>query len=384
MTEEFTRFATNFAGLLSSQPPPAMRYQPTLASALGQTAGRLGTSRHDNFLPFPNRFVVPFFQFSDALNRPSFPIQLPIGRALPVDTRDSTGWLSQWHTLATVLITRVSENFRDIHSSLTTILQRLSNPGVQEPLQLTILGDGRRLVPVPMIRDGLTSQPQVLPPSLRLQNITTENRPRHQSAINSWAQPLAAVSVKLAQPTTTAQPHFLIPTPEARSPAASLADNLTAQPTAARQSLRADSIPAINRSSLSIPTILFNPGTEPTSTLNAIGTTVAANSSPGSFTASPFQPSAEPAASLNTIGMALTQAPPSPVISTQPLAAPPSTQPVEQPATSTTNFNGGIHVQISAQTVDQAHVQETARAIAEQVMREVTRINERNRFRRGL
>lgn len=393
MTRELTRFTTNFAGLLSAQPPPALRYQPTLASALGQTAGRLGAPPHDNFLTFPNRFVAPFLQFADALNRPSFPIQLPIGRVFPVDTRDSTGWLSQWHTLTTALVNRVTDNFRDIHNSLSVILHRLSQPRLEESLQLTILGDGRRLVSVPMIRDSLArSQPQALPPSLPLpqaglfsQHVTTEELIRHQSVIRSWVQPLAAVSAKLAQPTTTAQPHFWMPTLEARSPAASLCNDLTAQPTAARQSLLAASIPAINSSSRPIPTVLFNPGAESTSTLNAIGTTVAAKSLPVSFTARPFQPSAETAASPNTIETALTQTPPSPVISTQPLAIPPSPQPVKQPdAISTTNFNGGIHVQISAQTVDQAHAQETARAIAEKVMQEVNRISERNRFRRGL
>lgn len=47
-------------------------------------------------------------------------------------------------------------------------------------------------------------------------------------------------------------------------------------------------------------------------------------------------------------------------------------------------IQGGIHVQITAQTIDQAHAQETARMIADQVLREVNRISDRNRFRQGL
>jgi hypothetical protein len=47
-------------------------------------------------------------------------------------------------------------------------------------------------------------------------------------------------------------------------------------------------------------------------------------------------------------------------------------------------FNGGIHVQITAQTVDMTHADETARVIANQVLQEINRITEQSRFRRGL
>lgn len=392
MTRELTRFTTNFAGLLSAQPQSVLRYQPTLASTLGQNAVRLGTHRatvlQNDSLAVPSRFAAPFLQLADALNQPSFPIQLPIGRTVAIDTRDSMGGLSKWNTLATALINRASENFKDIHNALTAIIHALTKPVVRETAQPIILSDSRRLVPLPMIRDRLGSQPQALLPSLPLpraglfsQHITTENLTRHQSEIRAWAQPLVAVSAKLAQPTTTVQPHFLMPTLEPRSQTIALGKDLAAQPSAVSQSLLITSISEIKSPPLPVPAMLFNPSSAGASPFNAIGT-VATKSSP---LAIPFQPNLEPDLSLNAMGTVLAQTPQDSIVSAQALTPPPSPQAVEQSdATSTINFNGGIHVQVSAQTIDQAHAEETARAIAEQVMREVNRINERNRFRRGL
>jgi hypothetical protein len=49
-----------------------------------------------------------------------------------------------------------------------------------------------------------------------------------------------------------------------------------------------------------------------------------------------------------------------------------------------TIFNGGIHVTIAAQTIDPSTADETARSIAGQVLREINRLTEQDRFRRGL
>jgi hypothetical protein len=69
----------------------------------------------------------------------------------------------------------------------------------------------------------------------------------------------------------------------------------------------------------------------------------------------------------------------------QPLP-PPRPQPVPEAATPVTplTFNGGIHVQIAAATIDRGHAQETARMIAGHVLTEINRITDRDRFRRGL
>lgn len=48
------------------------------------------------------------------------------------------------------------------------------------------------------------------------------------------------------------------------------------------------------------------------------------------------------------------------------------------------NLEGGIHVQIAAETIDRDHAEATARIIAEQVLEEIRRRVEMERFRRGL
>jgi hypothetical protein len=47
-------------------------------------------------------------------------------------------------------------------------------------------------------------------------------------------------------------------------------------------------------------------------------------------------------------------------------------------------FNGGISVEITAEAIDVEHAEETARAIAEEVLEEIERLIERDRFRSGL
>jgi hypothetical protein len=47
-------------------------------------------------------------------------------------------------------------------------------------------------------------------------------------------------------------------------------------------------------------------------------------------------------------------------------------------------FNGGISVQITAETIDLEHAEEVARAIAEAVLEEIERLLDRDRFRAGL
>jgi hypothetical protein len=68
-----------------------------------------------------------------------------------------------------------------------------------------------------------------------------------------------------------------------------------------------------------------------------------------------------------------------PLPTSQPLPAP-------EPAATVTpfTFNGGIHVQIAATTIDRDHAEETARMIAAHVLTEINRITDRDRFRRGL
>jgi hypothetical protein len=69
----------------------------------------------------------------------------------------------------------------------------------------------------------------------------------------------------------------------------------------------------------------------------------------------------------------------------QPLPAPERQVAAEVPSEpAPINFNGGIHVQVSAQTIDPDHAEETARLIAERVRKEIERLTEQDRFRRGL
>lgn len=61
-----------------------------------------------------------------------------------------------------------------------------------------------------------------------------------------------------------------------------------------------------------------------------------------------------------------------------------SRQSIDAMPQTTINLQGGIHVQIAAQKIDRNHAEETARMIAGHVLKEINRITDRDRFRRGL
>jgi hypothetical protein len=67
-----------------------------------------------------------------------------------------------------------------------------------------------------------------------------------------------------------------------------------------------------------------------------------------------------------------------------PVGAPPPVRPRERARAGEVTLNGGIHVQITAETIDREHADETARMIADQVLAEIRRLNELARFRQGL
>lgn len=75
-------------------------------------------------------------------------------------------------------------------------------------------------------------------------------------------------------------------------------------------------------------------------------------------------------------------------ISTKPtidlIPPPPKISATTESTVASTTFNGGIHVTITAQTIDPSTANETARSIAGQVLREIDRLTEQDRFRRGL
>jgi hypothetical protein len=54
------------------------------------------------------------------------------------------------------------------------------------------------------------------------------------------------------------------------------------------------------------------------------------------------------------------------------------------PAAAGVTLNGGVHVQINAQTIDRDNAEATARMLAAQLLEELTRLTELERFRRGL
>ena len=101
-----------------------------------------------------------------------------------------------------------------------------------------------------------------------------------------------------------------------------------------------------------------------------------------------FLPSSVPnieTAQFASPGRSLAQTPPRVPANPLPLrsAAPPPLPAAAPPVPSVT-VSGGIHVAISAQKIDPDRAEETARAIADRVMRELNRISDRDRFRRGL
>jgi hypothetical protein len=65
------------------------------------------------------------------------------------------------------------------------------------------------------------------------------------------------------------------------------------------------------------------------------------------------------------------------------LIPPPRAEPLSGQTLTPITFNGGIHVQITAQNIDREHADETARLIAGQVLQEITRLTEQDRFLRG-
>jgi hypothetical protein len=65
-------------------------------------------------------------------------------------------------------------------------------------------------------------------------------------------------------------------------------------------------------------------------------------------------------------------------------AAPTPAPGAPPPAAAGVTFNGGVHVQINAQTIDRDNAEATARMLADQLLKELTRLTELERFRRGL
>jgi hypothetical protein len=66
------------------------------------------------------------------------------------------------------------------------------------------------------------------------------------------------------------------------------------------------------------------------------------------------------------------------------LETPPGTAPPTQPVPPATTVNGGISVAIRSETVSMENAEETARVIAQHVMDELVRLNQAERFGRGL
>ncbi len=62
----------------------------------------------------------------------------------------------------------------------------------------------------------------------------------------------------------------------------------------------------------------------------------------------------------------------------------PSPAPAQPPAASPLTLNGGVHVSITAESLDREHADETARQLARGMLDELRRLAERERFRVGL
>jgi hypothetical protein len=121
---------------------------------------------------------------------------------------------------------------------------------------------------------------------------------------------------------------------------------------------------------------------QPTFETTIDGITVNPTSSPLSFIFPQIQPIVREF-SLPTLSVSLlNEISAKPPIDLTP--PPPKISAPHESTVATTTFNGGIHVTITAQTIDPSTADETARSIAGQVLREINRLTEQDRFRRGL
>ncbi len=318
--------------------PAVNPFQPALVAGSQPSFNTWGFAFHT--LPQPTSWAAPFLQLTEAVSYGSLPVTLPINSFLEVASEDQpVARLEPWCDLYKSLGNWWSELRRDLASLLS--------------------------------QSATVSQAQLLTPQ------------------QSW--PSSAIPVEdttLSRSFREFSPAITLTAPVSISPLVNLnvsppGSPATALPSAIALTEAASVNPLVNLN-------VAPPGSPATALPQAIAPTAQS-------TATQYQPGTSEQPQVIPHNPPTPTRPESSVVhrivhstteyakqSARATGIQPLSQAEDANSPTTINLHGGIHVQITAQKIDQTHTQETARAIAGHVLKEMNRITERDRFRRGL
>jgi hypothetical protein len=320
-----------------------------------------------------NACPIPFLQLTAALQQPGYSVQMPIPDHRQAGNGSSAfSWRGLWGGLGS-LLNQSLERFGCQIKSFVNITPR-SLPTIQIGAGVTERVIFQRSTSASDAKDTLTPVPGSQPK-------TTIQHALHQPLSFSLpAQPTTnrrarAFTSKIVSPATTSSVENLI---NRFTEVLAQRPSSVASPSLGEPLLQSGQVGA--------------PGQPPTTASPSLGEPLLRSGQPASaLTSFPAPENASPEASSPSFPpsvlrrshiveqilqiRAAAAAPPTPQSPTVETASP-HTPPI--------TIQGGIHVQITAQTIDPAHAEATARTIADQMLKELNRITERDRFRRGL
>ncbi len=350
--------------------PAVNPFQPALVAGSQPSFNTWGFAFHT--LPQPTSWAAPFLQLTEAVNHASLPVTLPMNSFLEIASENQpVARLELWHDLYKSLGSWWSELRRDLSSLLSPSATR----GQTQPLTPRQSWSGS----VTPVEDTTLSR------SFR------EFSPAIALTTPVSVSPLVNLNISpLGVPATALPPAIALTTPVSVNPLVNLAVSPMGVPSTTL------SPPAIALTKAASDNSLVNLNASPLGA-PATGILPPAITLADQSTATQYQPGASNQSQVIPHNPPTPTRPESSVVhrivhsTTEYARQSARATGIQQPgqaedanSPTTINLHGGIHVQITAQKIDQTHAQETARAIAGHVLKEMNRITERDRFRRGL
>jgi hypothetical protein len=319
--------------------PAVNPFQPALVAGSQPSFNTWGFAFHT--LPQPTSWTAPFLQLTEAVTSASLPVTLPLNSFLEIASESQpVARLEPWHDLYKSLGNWWSELRRDLSGlmsqSATASQAQPLTPPQSWPASAIPLGDA-----------NLAQSFREFPPAIALTAPVSVN-----PLVNLNVSPPGA-------PATSVFPAIALTAPVSVNPLVHL--NVS--------------------SPGSLATVVLPPAIALTDQSTAAQYQPGASDQPQDIPYNP-SPSIRPESSVvHRIVHSTTEYAKQ---SARATGLQPPSQAEDAHSPTTINLHGGLHVQITAQKIDQTHAQETARAIAGHVLKEMNRITERDRFRRGL
>ncbi|PSR18685.1 hypothetical protein C8255_06070 [filamentous cyanobacterium CCP3] len=349
--------------------PAVNPFQPALGAGSQPSFNTWGFAFHT--LPQLTTWAAPFLQLTEAVTYASLPVTLPLNSFLEIASENQPAdRLEPWHDLYKSLGIWWTELRRD----LSSLLSPSATTGQTQPLTPQQSWSGSI---TPVEDTTLSRSFREFSPAIALTAPVSVN-----PLVNLNVPPLRVAATALP-------PAIALTAPVSVNPLVNLAVSLLGVPSTA---LSPPAI-ALTQAASGNPSVNLN-----ASSLGATATALSpAVALADQSTATQYQPGASDQPQVIPHNPPTSIRPESSVVhrivhSTTEYARqsaratgiqqPNQTEDANSPTT--INLHGGIHVQITAQKIDQTHAQETARAIAGHVLKEMNRITERDRFRRGL